>query len=698
VSAGMNAALPVHLLGKQVEVLHGRREADYQTGGGDVDCAVDGLDQLWPLRLGSEWRLCQRLQYDSTAFYWVLDRNGEVAALDTLEDPDGIGRYGFPTALAFAGRPPDSTVRAAYLTLKRLRKASADVSSWAAVAALARMDPFAYEQVLAIVLGRRVAAAVADVVLRGEVPSEGLRRRGRRAVVARRIRTPTRFAILAGRQVTRVATRLLDPTGIIVLVVGVDGVGKSTLAAQLPDACAGLFRRSVRLHWCPAVLPRPGKIVGRPAPDVCKPHSRTRHGVALSLLLLVYYWSDFLLGSFLRVLPMRARTGLVVWERGWWDLRIDSWRYGVSAPPQLVGFLGRLLPSPDLTLVLVARPEVVRARKCELHAEEILAQQERWAPALPARTPRVLLDASQSRDQMVAQAREAIVDALERRTARRLGSGWVGLPRREGARFWIPRSRAQGRAGLAVYQPVTVRARAGWELARLLSATGMQRLLPRGAAPPRAVRVALAHHLQPGGSFALQRSTYEGRFTALLLDRWGRPDAVAKIATNDRGRYKLAEEADAIRKFAPLLPEPLRAPRIRAEDEGVLIVNAVDWSPRLRPWRLDPVVARALAAFNAAGCMHGDCAPWNILRTDTGFILVDWEDAGETDSALDDVITYLARASTLLGRPSCGALRAGLDGRGWVGSALRAAADGANLPWPEVIEIVASGIGLRRSA
>jgi hypothetical protein len=628
----------------------------------------------------------------------VLERNGEVAALDTLDDRDGIGRYGFPTELVFADGPAENTVRAAYLTLKRLRKRSVDISSWAAVKALARTDPAGYGQALAGLLGRRIAPVVADAVLSGEVPSDEIRRRASRAVLLRRIRTPKRFATLAFRQARRVTTRLLNPTGTTVLVVGPDGVGKSTLAAQLADACTGLFRRSTRIHWRPGVLPRPGGIAGKKPPDVSAPHGRTGHGVALSLLLVVYFWFDFLLGGMLRILPVRTRTGLVIWERGWWDLRVDPMRYRLSSLPRLIGLLGRLLPSPDLALILVAPPEIVQARKCELAVEEILAQQERWATALPRGISRVVLDASQSPDQILAQAREAIIDDLERRTARQLGPGWAGLPRREAPRFWIPRSRSHCRAGLAVYQPVTVRARAGWELARLLSFTGMQRLLPRGAAPPRTVRAVLADHLPSGGSFALQRSTYANRFMALLLDRQGRPDAVAKIAIDDAGRRKLAEEAEAIRKFASLLPDPLRAPEIRAEGEGLLILSAVDWSPRLRPWRLDPVVARALAVFNAAGLKHGDCAPWNVLRTDTGFVLVDWEEAGEADSALDDVTNYLARASSLLGRPSRNALRAGLEGRGWVASALWAAAEGANLSWTAVIRIVASDVDSRGAA
>jgi Phosphotransferase enzyme family len=170
---------------------------------------------------------------------------------------------------------------------------------------------------------------------------------------------------------------------------------------------------------------------------------------------------------------------------------------------------------------------------------------------------------------------------------------------------------------------------------------------------------------------------------------------VAKVTVDEREQKKLANEADAIRRLGPLLSVPLLMPTISAEDEGLLVLRAVEWTPRLRSWRLDPEVARALAEFNAAGFKHGDCAPWNLLRTEAGFVLVDWEEGGDAESPLEDVITHLARTNSLLGRPSPQVLRAGFEGRGWVGAALRAAAEGANLSLDAAVKLIASRLELR---
>ena len=86
------------LIADQVLLVHPRRSADSQEGGGDFDLVVDGLDLNWPLRLPSGWRLCQMLHYDVRGWYWVLDHSGEAVALDTVDDPRGLGRDGIPTA------------------------------------------------------------------------------------------------------------------------------------------------------------------------------------------------------------------------------------------------------------------------------------------------------------------------------------------------------------------------------------------------------------------------------------------------------------------------------------------------------------------------------------------------------------------------------------------------------------------------
>jgi hypothetical protein len=683
-------------------------EADRGLSGLDVDCAVVGLDPRWPLRLPDGWRLCQCLHYDLKGWYWVLERAGEVVCLDIIDDPQGLGRDGFPTARFATGQEPTAPpeVQAAYLTAKRVRKGLLGEDEWSRIGKLASADPERYQAALEAVVGPRIASLLAGPALEGRPPDPATRGQARRLQWLRRYRTPARafsgLAIGARRELERV----LRPTGLLVLVVGPDGSGKSALADALPDRLGGMFRRQTRVHWRPGLLPRPGAVMGREMADPTRPHARPAHGRAASLALLGYYWADFLVGGWLQLMPFRARTGLVVMERGWWDMAVDPHRYRLQVPGRLVRTLGALLPAPDLTLVLESPPAVLRGRKAELPTAELERQAAAWRQALPGRLHRLRLDVSRPLEAVVGEAREEVVRLLEARAVARLGAGWAGLPSRSSPRWLVPRGpRRAAAAALAIYQPMTSRARTGWQAARLLGSLGGLRLLPRGAAPPREVREALAPYLPPGGTLAMARviHAHRGRYVALLLDRGGSVQALAKVGTDPVAAADLRREAEAIGTFGGRLPPPVSAPRVLASEGAVLLLEAVDWRPRRRPWLLDAEVAHALGVFARTGAgdgdaptrpAHGDFAPWNLLRTADGWVLIDWEDASAAHPRCFDLCHYVVQSHAMLGRPSMEAIVDGFrGGGGWVGQAVAAYADGAGLPVGEAEQALKSYLG-----
>lgn len=177
---------------------------------------------------------------------------------------------------------------------------------------------------------------------------------------------------------------------------------------------------------------------------------------------------------------------------------------------------------------------------------------------------------------------------------------------------------------------------------------------------------------------AIGRGSLSGRHFALLLDKEGREAAWAKIATDTEGRRLLLSEARNLEGMRKRLPPPLSAPAVLSVEEGLLVLEAVAWEPRARPWLLPPDVAKALGVF-ARGTpprCHGDVAPWNLLRTRAGWRLVDWEHAGE-GIPFQDLFHFLFRAHVHLGRPRYRSLLAGLEGKGAVGHVVDAYARGA---------------------
>jgi thymidylate kinase len=466
--------------------------------------------------------------------------------------------------------------------------------------------------------------------------------------------------------------------GLRVLLGGPDGAGKSSLAAAV-----GLDRRhKLVVHWRPGVLPRPGSLFGDgAAAPVTNPHAFDPHGPVISAMRLVYFLTDFWAGESWRVRPAERRGCLVVIERGWWDMAVDPRRYRLSVPPGLVLAIGRLIPKPDLLLVLDAPAEVLASRKQELPTEELDRQRRVWLDLTIPGAEKVVLDATKPLDKVVADAREVIVAHLERRDVARLGAGWANLPGRVAPRWWLPRGpRSTAFTGISIYQPVTLRGRLGWEAARALARVGEFRLLRRGEAPPREVRVRLAPHLPPGTTYAVMRANHEGRYVALLVDEDGRAGAVAKVATTPEGEEALRREARAIAAWGGLLRPPVRAPRVLTEGDGVLLLEAVAFRPRPRPWLLPVAVARVIGALEREGVSHGDFAPWNLLEKEGGFVVVDWESAGPVPAPVWDLCHWLVQAHALLGRPHTDQLFAAIEGRGPLGEAVRGYLEEAGVP------------------
>ncbi|MBA3432212.1 MAG: hypothetical protein H0U16_12130, partial [Actinobacteria bacterium] len=256
-----------------------------------------------------------------------------------------------------------------------------------------------------------------------------------------------------------------------------------------------------------------------------------------------------------------------------------------------------------------------------------------------------------------------------------LEGGWTSLPRKENARWLLPRAhRSVVASSLSIYQPVTLKGLAGWKVARMLAAVGGFQALPRGGTPPTEVLAALAPHLPVGGTMAISRGVNPGRTVALLITAEGRLHSVGKVATDEPMRLALAKEVQALATLAPHLPKPLVAPEVLAHDDGVILLEVVDWRPRLRPWQMPEEVAQALGAFfskgahknNAlAGYAHGDCAPWNLFWTARGsWALLDWEHAHTDATPFFDLFHYAVMAHSLLGLPSHQAILEGLTGRG----------------------------------
>ena len=468
----------------------------------DIDVAV-GRESLTAVdtivRAGGLGRLLQRFDYDVPwcRFYVIeTDEPGRrLRQLDVACDPFGIGRYGDAIRLALASTqavaggsrlaPAAATV---YLAAKRARKGVRGQTDVEQLQAEFHADPAGATRLLRAAFDE-CGTTLAQALDEGSDPQPALHDIG--SLIQARRRTPRRLTLRAGFGAARIIRRLRHPTGLLVSVVGPDGTGKTTLADGLESAADGLFRGTRRLHLSPGVLPQPSRLLGRrTAADTSQPHARQPSARAGSIARIGYLAADTLIGWVPTVSRARARATLVILERGWYDLAVDPRRYRLGAGGRLVRLGEKLLPHPDLTLLLEAPAVEIHSRKPELPVDEIDRQLHEWRRFAKANPGRFASVAAAGPENTLASA----VATIEDRLADRVGDlgrfstalSCLGRPSATGARYsvisrrghprWVvPQRRgAAGPVGTKLYRPGTRVQRLGAGALEVASRAGFQ--------------------------------------------------------------------------------------------------------------------------------------------------------------------------------------------------------------------------------
>jgi thymidylate kinase len=233
------------------------------------------------------------------------------------------------------------------------------------------------------------------------------------------LRNPFRSTAYLVSDAMRRVRRWLQPTGLFVIVMGPDGVGKSTLIEHLIQTVGPAFRRHRVFHWRPMLLRR--RTTGS---DSTRPHTYPAHGGLLSVARLFVHLLDYWIGYWLVIRPLLARSGFVVFDRYFDDVLIDPKRYRYGGPFWLARNLRLLIPKPDLVLVLDAPSEVVLSRKQEVTVEEAQRQRRLYSEYQNETSNSRFIDANASIAQVTSESARAILECLAWRFERRHAS-WI---------------------------------------------------------------------------------------------------------------------------------------------------------------------------------------------------------------------------------------------------------------------------------
>ena len=180
--------------------------------------------------------------------------------------------------------------------------------------------------------------------------------------------------------------RWLLPKGLFLVVLGPDGVGKSTAIRCLQFELQKYFGHCRTERW------RPG-LIRKVAPDTGNrmPHAKLPRGPVSSAISILGLALDFSVGYLVSAHPAMVRSEAVIFDRYFHDLLIDPKRYRYAGPMWLPHLLSRWIPPRRaIFVVLDADEELILSRKQELPLHELKRQRLAYK-AFAARVPKAMI-------------------------------------------------------------------------------------------------------------------------------------------------------------------------------------------------------------------------------------------------------------------------------------------------------------------
>ena len=365
----------------------------------DLDIAVHPQDRTrlaraFRLLHDQDFRLIQLINHNVNGYYfvfaWCSGHGFQTASLDVIFEHRRRG-------LILAGGEELTETRIQHDGFWVASPAAEFAYLLAKKSAKGKIRPEQAERMreLAVSLGETEAIQIAQTIFPGRdaarlvaaclngTLSDILPEAHRRLWFQAALRKPFGLAKFFIGNAVRYFERWSHPNGVLIAVLGPDGVGKSSMIANLRTQFGSAFWGERYFHWRPQVI-----ISRKQAPPVTDPHGKPSRGSFTSSLYLSGFLLDYLLGYAFVLRQLKPRTHFLLFDRYFYDVLVDPRRIRYGGPRWLARFYARLVPAPDVVILLDAETESILQRKSEVPRDELIRQRKAYR-ALPVDASRL---------------------------------------------------------------------------------------------------------------------------------------------------------------------------------------------------------------------------------------------------------------------------------------------------------------------
>jgi thymidylate kinase len=216
-------------------------------------------------------------------------------------------------------------------------------------------------------------------------------------------------------------------TGFSIGFTGADGSGKTTVINLLIESLGDVFCKAHMLyHFRPTIIPNAGeaahsagvkKTVDR---KYDKPHRGGKTNIFSSTIRLLYYTVDYIMGYFIKIKTKCRITHLVIFDRYYTDIVVDSRRSRIYLNYKFLYWFGRLfIPSLDYNILLTASNETILTRKQELDSSAILEINEKLVSLSKKKEYKLIIN-EKTPDGTVKEILEYIFEKQDEKNRKRL--------------------------------------------------------------------------------------------------------------------------------------------------------------------------------------------------------------------------------------------------------------------------------------